>query len=75
MPHPAHHPEHRHAAPDHGAHSHAHAAAVQPGAAWLQLLQGSALGWPAWLRVLLVLPLVALLWLGVWWAMAGVVPW
>lgn len=28
----------------------------------------SVLGWPAWLRVLAVLPAVALLWLAVAWA-------
>ena len=28
----------------------------------------SVLAWPAWLRVLVVSPAVALLWLAVWWA-------
>ncbi|HEY4316432.1 MAG TPA: hypothetical protein VGN04_02400 [Herbaspirillum sp.] len=31
----------------------------------------SVLGCPAWLRVLLVLPVCALLWLGVYWALTG----
>jgi hypothetical protein len=33
-----------------------------------QALRGSVLAWPAWLRVLAVAPLLALLRLGVWWA-------
>ena len=35
----------------------------------------SVLAWPAWLRVLAVLPVVLALWLAVWWANAGVVTW
>ena len=37
----------------------------------------SVVAWPAWLRVLAVLPLLLTLWLAVWWANAGVgaVPW
>jgi len=35
----------------------------------------SVLAWPAWLRVLLVLPVVLALWLAVWWANAGVSAW
>jgi hypothetical protein len=35
----------------------------------------TVLAWPAWLRVLAVLPAVLLLWLAVWWALAGEVPW
>jgi hypothetical protein len=31
----------------------------------------SVLGCPGWLRVLLVLPVCALLWLGVYWALTG----
>jgi hypothetical protein len=74
MSHPAHHDEPARTAPDHLAHSHARAD-TKPAPQGLQVFRGSSLGWPAWLRVLLVLPLVALLWLGVWWAMAGVKPW
>jgi len=33
------------------------------------------LAWPAWLRVLAVLPAVALLWLGVAWAALEAAPW
>jgi hypothetical protein len=33
-------------------------------------LRGSVLSWPAWKRVLAVLPLCLLLWLGVMWALA-----
>ncbi|WP_294769148.1 hypothetical protein [uncultured Rhodoferax sp.] len=33
-----------------------------------QALRSSVLAWPAWLRVLAVAPLLALLWLGVLWA-------
>ena len=35
----------------------------------------SVLAWPAWLRVLAVLPAVALLWLGVAWAQMEAAPW
>ena len=33
------------------------------------------LAWPAWLRVLAVLPAVALLWLAVAWAQLDAAPW
>jgi len=33
------------------------------------------LAWPAWLRVLAVLPAVALLWLAVAWAAREAAPW
>lgn len=35
----------------------------------------SVLAWPAWRRVLLVLPAVVLLWLAVAWANRAVAPW
>ena len=35
----------------------------------------SVLAWPAWLRVLVVLPAVALLWLAVAWANLDTAPW
>jgi hypothetical protein len=35
----------------------------------------SVLAWPAWLRVLAVLPAVALLWLAVLWANGALGPW
>lgn len=37
----------------------------------------SVLAWPAWLRVLAVLPVLLALWLAVWWANtgAGVTAW
>ncbi|MDR3370764.1 hypothetical protein [Rhodoferax sp.] len=35
----------------------------------------SVLGWPAWQRVLAVLPLLLLMWLAVWWTSAEVAPW
>lgn len=35
----------------------------------------SVLAWSAWLRVLAVLPAVALLWLAVAWAQLEAVPW
>jgi hypothetical protein len=38
-------------------------------------LRRSVLAWPAWLRVLAVLPVVALLWLAVAWAQLEVAPW
>jgi hypothetical protein len=31
----------------------------------------SVLGCPGWLRIVLVLPVCALLWLGVYWALTG----
>ena len=64
-------PGHDHVA-DH-AHSHpatqGHLSASNPG------LRGSVLGWPAWQRLLLVLPVLLLLWLAVLWASAEVQPW
>jgi len=38
-------------------------------------LHRSVLAWPAWLRVLAVLPFVLLLWLAVAWANLEAVPW
>lgn len=35
----------------------------------------SFLAWPAWQRVLAVLPVLSLLWLGVLWARMGSAPW
>ena len=35
----------------------------------------SVLAWPAWLRLLAVLPVVALLWLAVAWAQLDAAPW
>ncbi|WP_411882461.1 hypothetical protein [Polaromonas sp. YR568] len=35
----------------------------------------SVLAWPAWLRVLAVVPAVALLWLAVSWASLEAAPW
>ena len=37
-------------------------------------IRSSVLAWPAWLRVLAVLPVLGLLWLGVAWALVDVVP-
>ena len=42
---------------------------------FLKSLPFSVLAWPAWLRVLAVLPAVALLWLAVAWAQLEVAPW
>ncbi|BCO26750.1 hypothetical protein MIZ03_1635 [Rhodoferax lithotrophicus] len=58
---PLHPPTHTHAA----SHSHARPAP----------LPRSVLAWPAWLRVLAVLPLVLVLWLAVWWANEGAPLW
>ena len=76
MSHPAHHDHHHHTS----AHLSPHPPPRRPwptrmasGAA--RLFEGSVLGWPAWLRMLAVLPLVLLLWLGVGWANAGVSAW
>ena len=38
-------------------------------------MPSSVLAWPAWLRVLAVVPALVLLWLAVAWAFAEVVPW
>jgi hypothetical protein len=38
-------------------------------------LTRSVLAWPAWLRVLALLPAVALLWLAVLWANLEAAPW
>jgi len=35
----------------------------------------SVLAWPAWLRMLAILPAILVLWLGVLWALAGELPW
>ena len=40
-----------------------------------RLPRPSVLAWPAWLRVLAVLPAVLLLWLAVAWAQLEVAPW
>ncbi|MCF8160408.1 MAG: hypothetical protein K9J76_06875 [Polaromonas sp.] len=59
--------QHRH---EHGIpHGHAdHPEATSP-------RRPSVLAWPAWRRVLAVLPLVLALWLAVWWAHMGASPW
>ncbi|MHB8949041.1 MAG: hypothetical protein ACYC4S_08260 [Rhodoferax sp.] len=49
-------------------HGHPHTAAHH-GSRPRQLR--SVLAWPAWLRVLAVLPLLLVLWLAVWWANAA----
>lgn len=48
------------------AHSHAHPASVNA-ASSKRVTPTRVLGWPAWQRVLVVLPVVALLWLAVAW--------
>jgi len=37
--------------------------------------QRSVLAWPAWLRVLTLLPVLVLLWLAVAWANMDIAPW
>lgn len=54
--------------PEHD-HHHPHAPQPRPAAATRPTM--SVLAWPAWQRVLLVLPLLLLLWLAVAWANAG----
>lgn len=54
-------------------HDSVHTHDVRPGARPTRRL--SVLAWPAWLRVLAVLPVVLALWLAVAWANAGVVQW
>lgn len=54
--------------PKHTLHEHAHA--IRP-----SLPVRTVLAWPAWQRVLAVLPLVLALWLAVWWANQGAPLW
>lgn len=69
MTHPAPSEPHDHGlAHDHAIHRSAHLAAPASKAR-------SVLAWPAWLRILAVLPVVLALWLAVWWANAGAVTW
>ena len=60
---------HNNAAPGQVAESHHSLSAEARG------LTGSVLGWPAWQRVLVVLPVLLLLWLAVAWASREVQPW
>ena len=73
-----------HADHTHGGHRHAaHAPGIDtatdqrhPSPAPMAILPvSSVLGWPAWQRVLAVLPVLLLLWLAVGWASAGLPPW
>jgi hypothetical protein len=65
MTHPA--PQHRHA--HESVHTHAGHPETKPNR------RLSVLAWPAWRRILGVLPLVIALWLAVWWANMGASPW
>jgi hypothetical protein len=63
-----------HALPPHQHdHDSPHHPAVHPVAKPTRSL--SVLAWPAWRRVLAVLPLVLALWLAVGWANMGASPW
>lgn len=44
--------------------------AVASNAGFFLILRTGVFAWPAWLRVLAVLPACSLLWLGVYWALA-----
>jgi len=56
----------------HPTHDHGHPHAPAPNREAQQPTQTrSVLAWPAWLRVLAVLPVLLALWLAVWWANAG----
>jgi len=59
------------------AHSHAHDHTAPSSAQRIAPARTgrSVLAWPAWLRVLAVLPMVLMLWLAVWWANAGALTW
>lgn len=59
----------------HHTHSHSPAHSHAPERSPRVTQPRSVLAWPAWLRVVAVLPLVLGLWLAVWWANAGVSPW
>jgi hypothetical protein len=56
-------------------HTHSLTPAAPAGSARRARVQRSLLAWPAWLRVLAVLPAVALLWLAVVWASLEAAPW
>lgn len=60
-------------------HHHVHDQHVHPFPAHSHTLKPNdfvtVLGWPAWLRVLTVLPVLVLLWLAVLWASEVVTPW
>ncbi len=61
--------------PVHGDHRHDPAASGQDAPRTKLWRTNSMLGWPAWQRMLAVLPVVALLWLAVGWAGAEIKPW
>ena len=69
MTEPAHPHDHSHAQGEHllpsPTHHHTH---EPPGF-------GTVLGWPAWLRVVTVLPVVVALWLAVLWTSEFITPW
>lgn len=56
-------------------HTHSLTSAAPAGSARRARVRRSLLAWPAWLRVLAVLPAVALLWLAVAWASVEAAPW
>jgi len=60
---------------DHAGHTHTHPPAQNHVNAPAPGLISNVLGWPAWQRVLAVLPVLLLLWLAVAWASAEVQPW
>lgn len=47
----------------------------RPGTPRARSAPSSVLAWPAWRRVLAVIPALALLWLAVAWASVEVAPW
>ena len=61
----------------HPTHDHGHQSTPAPHQDARPNRPRSVLAWPAWLRVLAVLPMLLALWLAVWWANAGMgaVPW
>jgi hypothetical protein len=65
---PTHPHDHSHTSGPH-AHPSAHGHASESGKL------GTLLGWPAWLRVVAVLPVVVALWLAVIWAGEVIAPW
>ncbi len=70
-------PQHTHAAGH--SHDHVHADSSPHSPAPQATFRGkparSVLTWPAWLRVLVVLPVVVMLWLAVLWANEGAALW
>jgi hypothetical protein len=70
---PTHDHDHRHAYGQTKVHAASHRLDTQSGGRMAPTR--SVLAWPAWLRVVAVMPLLVILWLAVLWANEGARPW